>query len=181
MHLNGHAAPASAYPPQEAWNGAAANGRHDEDAAFGRYQQRYAEPEIEANGAEHHPSANGHEHDAPTNGARRTIAQEPVEPQAAPSPELVADEPLYAHAPARAAAGSPVLGSFRRAWTRLLPGGQDRSRETHELRRRGARHRARAASPAGSRAPATAPEFRPLRCPIERRPRPIARRRSIII
>jgi hypothetical protein len=35
------------------------------------------------------------------------------------------------HAPARSAAGSPVLGSLRRAWARLLPGGQDPRREVH--------------------------------------------------
>jgi hypothetical protein len=134
VHLNGHAAPASPYPPQPAWNGAAANGWHDEDAAYGRYQQRYAEPEVEINGAEHHASANGYEHDAPSNGAASHPAQEPVEPQAAPSPELVADEPIYAQAPARAPSSSPAIGSFRRAWTRLLPGGQDRGGETHELR-----------------------------------------------
>jgi hypothetical protein len=134
VHLNGHAAPASPYPPQPAWNGAAANGWHDEDAAYGRYQQRYAEPEVEINGAEHHASANGHEHDAPSNGAASYPAQEPVEPQAAPSPELVADEPIYAQAPARAPSGSPALGSLRRAWTRLLPGGTDPGREAQELR-----------------------------------------------
>jgi hypothetical protein len=39
------------------------------------------------------------------------------------------DEPLYVQAPARAAAGSTVPGSFRRAWARLLPGGQARRHE----------------------------------------------------
>jgi hypothetical protein len=58
-------------------------------------------------------------------------AHEPAEPNGAPSPQLVADEPLYVHAPARAAAGSPMLGSFRRAWSRLLPGRRDSGREAH--------------------------------------------------
>ena len=128
---NGHVAPAPVHPPHDAWSSAQLNGRHGEDEAFGRYRQRYAEPEIEANGAEHDPPTNGHRHDGHANGFASHVAPEPAGPQAAPSPELVADEPLYVRAPAPAAAGSPMLGSFRRAWSRLLPGGQDSGREAH--------------------------------------------------
>jgi hypothetical protein len=123
---NGHGAPGSMHLPEEAWNGAEANGHYDEDAAFGRYQQRHAEPELEANGAEHHPPANGHESHGQANGFESHDAQEPADRYGMPSPALVADEPLYVHAPARSAAGSPMLGSLRRAWARLLPGRQDR-------------------------------------------------------
>ena len=104
--------------PEEAWNGAETNSHYDEDAAFGRYQRRHAEPDLQANGAEHDPPVNGHE----LHGT--------------PSPELVAEEPLYAHAPpARAAAGSPMLGSLRRAWARLLPDRQNRRHEPRVPRR----------------------------------------------
>src|SRR5205814_9030947 len=72
-------------------------------------------------------------HDHPTNGFALDDAQEPAEPEVAPSPQLVADEPLYVHVPARAAAGSAMLGSFRRAWSRLLPGRQDSGAEAREL------------------------------------------------
>jgi len=38
-----------------------------------------------------------------------------------PSPALVADEPIYVHAPARSAAGSTHAGSLRRAWAVCYP------------------------------------------------------------
>jgi hypothetical protein len=117
--------------PEEAWNGAEANGHYDKDAAFGRYQRRHAEPELEPNGAEHDPAVNGQELNGRANGFVSHDAQEPADRHGIPSPELVAEEPLYAHAPARAAAGSPMLGSLRRAWARLLPGRQNRR---HEVR-----------------------------------------------
>jgi hypothetical protein len=104
--------------PEEAWNGAEANGHYDEDAAFGRYQRRHTEAELEANGAGHYPPVNGQE----LHGT--------------PSPELVAEEPLYAHVPARTPPGSsPMLGSLRRAWARLLPDRQNRRHEGRAPRR----------------------------------------------
>ena len=128
---NGHGAPIPVHAPDDAWNGAGLNGRNGEDEAFGHYRQRYAEPEMEANGAEHDPTTNGHAHDGLANGSALDDAQEAADPNGTPSPQLFADEPLYTHAPARSAAGSPKLGSFRRAWSRLLPGRQDSAHAAH--------------------------------------------------
>jgi hypothetical protein len=132
---NGHGGPASMQLPEDAWNGVEANGHYDEDAAFGRYRRRHAEPELQADGAEHDPAVNGQELNGRANGFVSHDAQEPADRHGIPSPELVAEEPLYAHAPARAAAGSPVLGSLRRAWARLLPGRQNRRHEVRAPRR----------------------------------------------
>jgi hypothetical protein len=126
---NGHGTPVAMRPPEDAWNG------HGEDEAFGRYQQRHVDPEWDANGAEHHLSGNGHEPHGHANGFALHGAQEPADRYGAPSPELVAEEPIYAHAPARPAAGSPVLGSLRRAWARLLPGRQIRRHDVRVPRR----------------------------------------------
>jgi hypothetical protein len=91
---------------------------------------------LAANGAEHDPPVNGQELHDRANGFVWHDAQEPADRHGTPSPELVAEEPLYAHAPpARAAAGSPMLGSLRRAWARLLPGRQNRRHEPRVPRR----------------------------------------------
>jgi hypothetical protein len=121
--------------PEEALNGAETNGHYDEDVAFGRYQRRHAEPELAANGAEHYPPVNGHELLGQANGFVSHDAPEPADRHGTPSPELVAEEPLYAHASPARAAGSPMLGSLRRAWARLLPGRQNRRHEPRVPRR----------------------------------------------
>ena len=109
------------------------------------------------------------------------VRAKPVEPQARRAGAGRRRAALRASAGAHSSPVSPDAGLIRRAWARLLPGRQDRAPRGARAARRGPGHRARE-----DRRPVRAlPQRRlksvPLRCLIERRPRPIAGRRSIII
>jgi hypothetical protein len=119
---NGHIGTAAMHPPRDAWNDDHGRNGHRAEAAFGRYQQRFAEPDhqdIEGNRATYDPTTDGPGTDISTGGSASRASQQPADRA---EPELVAEEPLYANAPAHPAESPPVLETLQR-WARLLPGG----------------------------------------------------------
>jgi hypothetical protein len=131
---NGHGGPVAMHLPQAPWNGSGRNGRGAEEA-FGRYQQRFVEPESSdlcdqpSNATTHDPTTDGFGTETPTSDSAPHASRPAGADGRRPEPELVADEPIFAEAPARPAPGSPVLESLQR-WARLLPGGgQDQRRD----------------------------------------------------
>ena len=129
---NGDLEPFQAPAAKPAWNGAAHNGRHEEEA-LGAYRPRHVEAENEPDGAEHAP-AHAQQHEA-ANGYVSYAGVEAAAPNIVQSPQPTDARPS-GRAPANPDQGAPLLDQLRRAWARLLPSNQDRQEletpENHE-------------------------------------------------
>src|SRR5215831_11996836 len=129
---NGDLEPFQAPAAKPAWNGAAHNGRHEEEA-LGAYRPRHVEAENEPDGAEHDP-AHAQQHEA-ANGYVSYAGVEAAAPNIVQSPQPSDGRPS-GRSPANPDQGAPLLDQLRRAWARLLPSNQDRQEletpENHE-------------------------------------------------